>query len=69
MGNNIKCDKCGHLLATCSGEIGMHRQIKFAKAVRMLVEKNALGEDLGWARCPKCRSQSRVDASFLPGTK
>lgn len=69
MGNKIKCDKCGHLLATISGEIGLHRRIKFATGIRMLVEKNALGEDLGWARCPKCRCQTRVDASFLPGTK
>ncbi len=69
MGNNIKCDKCGFDLATFSGEIGLHRQLKFAKTVRVLVEKNALGEDLGWARCPKCRSRTRVDASFLPGTK
>jgi hypothetical protein len=45
----------------------MHRRLKFTKNVRVLVEKNALGEDLGWARCPKCRSQSRVDAAYLPG--
>lgn len=69
MGKYINCEKCGYVLATYSGEIGVHRQMKFARAVRMLVEKNALGEDLGWARCPKCRSQTRVDASFLPGTK
>ncbi len=67
MGNKIKCDKCGLLLATFSGELGLHRRLKFAKNVRVLVEKNALGEDLGWARCPKCRSQSRVDAAYLPG--
>lgn len=68
MGKIIQCDKCGNLLATYSDETGLHRQLRFAKNVRVIVEKNALGEDLGWARCPKCRSQTRVDASYLPGT-
>ena len=69
MGKNIKCGKCGHLLATFSGELGLHQKVNFSPHVRMLVEKNALGEDLGWARCPECRSQTRIDASFLPGTR
>ncbi len=70
MGKNIKCVKCGHLLATFSGEVGFHQKVKFSPGVRMRVEKNALGEDLGWARCPKClRSRTRIDASFLPGTR
>jgi phage FluMu protein Com len=67
MGKNIKCSKCGHLLAKYSGETGLHRQMKFFGA-RVRVEKNALGEDLGWAICPKCKAQTRIDASYLPGS-
>lgn len=69
MGNIIKCTKCGHALATYSGETSLHRQLKFSKGVRVRVQKNALGEDLGWASCPKCKALTPIDASYLPRTK
>jgi len=68
MGNIVTCSKCGRLLATYQGELGAHRQIFLAKDVHVSVDKNALGEDLGWARCPNCRARTRVDAAILPGT-
>ena len=69
MGKIIKCTKCGHLLATYGDVAGLQRQSEFAKGVRVKVEKNALGEDLGWASCPKCKALTHIDASYLPRTK
>ena len=65
MGKEIKCTKCGHLLATLFAEPGERGRLELNK-VRVFVEKNALGEDLGWAICPKCRTRSRIDAVYLP---
>lgn len=65
MGKEIKCSKCGYLLATLLSEPGERGQMELHQ-VRVFVEKNALGEDLGWAICPKCRTRTRVDAAYLP---
>lgn len=65
----ITCSKCGHLLATYRGEFGVHRQVDIEPEVRVSVVKNALGEDLGWAKCPQCRARTRISATYLPGKK
>ncbi len=68
MGKDIKCTKCGFLLAQYTSETGLHRRIKL-NGVRVFVEKNALGEDIGWAICSKCKTRSRIEASYLPGAE
>jgi hypothetical protein len=69
MPDTVLCSKCGQTLATYSGELGVHRQVAIEPGVRVSVEKNALGEELGWARCPKCRTRTRISATYLPGTR
>ena len=66
MGKDIKCNKCSFLLAQYTSETGLHRRINL-NGVRVFVEKNALGEDLGWAICPKCKARTRIDAAYLSG--
>lgn len=63
--NLITCPKCGQLLGHILGEIGERRRIKPLDRVRTRTDKNALGEELGWIKCPKCRKEARVDASYL----
>ncbi|HTL66361.1 MAG TPA: hypothetical protein VL200_01745 [Lacunisphaera sp.] len=64
--STVICAQCGHLLATYSGGLGAYRQVELCPGVRFSVQKNALGEDIGWARCPKCRQRTRVNAAFRP---
>lgn len=66
MRETVICGHCGHLLATYSGELGAYRQVELASGVRFSVQKNALGEDIGWLRCPKCEERTRVSAAYRP---
>lgn len=59
--NYIVCPQCGQRLAQLLGEIGQRQQIQPLAGVRVSTAKNALGEQLAWMRCPKCKHDKQVD--------
>lgn len=65
--NTIFCPKCGRALAEILGEVGGRRQMIPLDGARVRVEKNALGEDLGWVKCPGCKTRTRVDPAHWLG--
>ena len=65
--NNITCPHCGRRLAYFLGEVGELRRIMPCDGVKVRIEQNALGEDLGWLRCAKCRTDVRFDSAYWLG--
>jgi DNA-directed RNA polymerase subunit RPC12/RpoP len=59
----ILCPQCGQRLAQLLGEIGQRQQLKPLGGVRVSTAKNALGEQLAWIRCPKCKTDKPVNAA------
>ncbi len=66
--NVIICPRCGRRLAELLGEVGHRRRIKPRAGVKAHIQKNALGEDLGWLRCAKCRTDVRFDSAYWLGS-
>lgn len=66
--NITTCPRCGRRLAHFLGEVGELRRIKPCAGAKVHIEKNALGEDLGWLRCPKCRTDVRFDSAYWLGS-
>lgn len=60
----VSCLHCGHRLAVMLGETGHGRRLQPHDKVRVRTDKNALGEALGWIRCPACKREQRIDASL-----
>jgi hypothetical protein len=60
----ILCPQCGQRLAQLLGEIGQRRRLEAIGGARVQIAKNALGEDVGWIRCAKCKT----DKSINPAT-
>jgi hypothetical protein len=65
--NILTCPLCGRRLADLLGEVGQRRRIKPCDGVKVRIEKNALGEDMGWLSCPKCRTDVRFDSAHWLG--
>ena len=58
----ILCPHCGRRLARLMGEIGQHQRLRTLGGAGVRTGKNALGEELAWIRCPKCKA----DKAFNP---
>lgn len=63
----ILCPKCGQRLAELLGETGQRQRLKPLGTARVSSATNALGEDLAWIRCPKCRSDRQVNPAHFIG--
>jgi len=63
----ILCPLCGRRLAQLLGEIGQRRRLKPLGEARVRTGRNSLGEELGWIRCPKCRTEKAFDAAHWVG--
>ncbi len=59
----ILCPQCGQRLAQLLGEIGQRQQLQPLAGTRVSTAKNALGEQLAWIRCPKCKTERQVNAA------
>jgi hypothetical protein len=57
----ILCPQCGHRLAQLLGEIGQRQQLQPLAGAYVSTAKNALGEQLAWIRCPKCKTDKQVN--------
>ena len=60
--NYILCPHCGQRLARLLGEIGQRQRLRTLRGAGVRTGQNALGEELAWIRCPKCKA----DRSFNP---
>lgn len=63
----IQCPQCGQRLAQLLGEIGQRRRLKPFGEVRVRTVKNAIGEELGWIKCPQCKAEKQVDPAHWFG--
>jgi len=63
----IQCPQCGQRLAQLLGEVGQRRRLKPLGGARVRTAKNAIGEELGWIRCPKCKAEKQVDPAHWFG--
>ena len=57
----IQCPHCGQRLAQLLGEIGQRPRIQPLGRSVVSTAKNALGEQLAWIRCPKCKQDKQVN--------
>lgn len=57
----ILCPQCGQRLALLLGEIGQRQQLKPLGSAIVSTARNALGEQLAWIRCPKCKTDKQVN--------
>ena len=65
--NYILCPQCGHRLALLLGEIGQSQRIQPLGGLRVSTAKNALGEQLAWIRCPKCKTDRQLNPTHWIG--
>lgn len=63
----VLCPHCGQRLATLFGEIGQRQRLQPAAGARVSTAKNALGEEMAWIRCPKCKADKSVNPAHLTG--
>ncbi len=63
----ILCPQCGQRLAQLLGEIGQHQRLQPLGGARVSTGKNALGEELGWIRCPKCKHDKSINPAHWIG--
>ena len=61
----IICLGCGRRLASLLGAIGVRRVLKMQAGARVCMERNALGEELGWIMCPDCKRNTQIDPAYL----
>jgi hypothetical protein len=66
---NILCPHCGQRLAQLLGEVGQHRRLKVVGKAQVRTGKNALGEEMGWIRCPKCKADKSIDPAHWFGDR
>ncbi len=57
----ILCPHCGQRLARLLGKIGQRRRLRTLGGAAVRLGKNALGEELAWIRCPKCKTDKTVN--------
>jgi DNA-directed RNA polymerase subunit RPC12/RpoP len=57
----IICPGCGKQLGRLLGKLGQRRRLRTLGGARVRLGKNALGEELAWIRCPKCRTDQNVN--------
>jgi DNA-directed RNA polymerase subunit RPC12/RpoP len=57
----IECPQCGQRLAQLLGEIGQYQRLEPLGRAVVSTAKNALGEQLAWIRCPKCKHDRQVN--------
>ena len=67
--NYILCPQCGQRLAQLLGEIGQRRRLEAIGGTRVQTAKNALGEELAWIRCPKCKTDKSVNSAHWAGDR
>ena len=65
----ILCPQCGQRLAQLLGEIGQRRRLEAIGGARVQTAKNALGEELAWIRCPKCKIDQPFNAAHWSGDR
>jgi DNA-directed RNA polymerase subunit RPC12/RpoP len=58
---NILCPHCGQRLAQLLGKVGQRQRLRALGGARVRTGKNALGEELGWIRCPKCKADKSIN--------
>ncbi|MES1167377.1 MAG: hypothetical protein ABUL68_05180 [Pseudomonadota bacterium] len=58
---NILCPQCGQRLAQLLGKVGQRQRLHPLGGLRVRTAKNALGEELAWIRCPKCKTDKSVN--------
>lgn len=63
----VLCPQCGQRLATLFGEIGERQRLEPLEGARVSTAKNALGEEMAWIRCPKCKAEKQVNPAHLMG--
>jgi hypothetical protein len=63
----ILCPQCGQRLAQLLGEIGQRRRLLAIGGARVQTSKNALGEELCFVRCPKCKTDKYVNPAHWLG--
>jgi hypothetical protein len=63
----IQCPQCGQPLAQLLGEVGQRRRLKPLGGARVRTVKNAIGEELGWIRCPQCKAEKQIDPAHWFG--
>ena len=57
----ISCPHCGQRLARLLGEMGQRQSLRRLGGSRVRTGKNALGEELAWIKCPKCKREKFVN--------
>lgn len=57
----ILCPQCGQRLAQLVGKVGQRQSLRALGEARVRTAKNALGEELAWIRCPKCKTDKSVN--------
>ncbi len=67
--NIILCPQCGQQLAQLLGEIGQRRRLKALGGARVSIGENALGEELGWIKCPKCKADKTINPATWLGDR
>ena len=60
----ILCPLCGRRLARLLGEIGQRQRLRAFRGVTVRTGRNALGEELGWIRCPKCKADQTINPAL-----
>ena len=57
----ILCPQCGQRLAQLLGEIGQRQRLRVLGDASVRTGQNALGEELAWIRCPKCKADKSIN--------
>ncbi len=60
----ILCPHCGQRLARLLGEIGQRQRLRTLGGATVRLGRNALGEELAWLRCPKCKADKSIDPAL-----
>ncbi len=63
----ILCPHCGQRLAQLLGKAGQRQHLRVPAGVRVRTAKNALGEELAWIRCPKCKADKSINPAHWDG--
>ncbi len=63
----ILCPRCGQRLAELFGEVGQRQRLQPLAGARVSIAKNALGEEMGWIRCPKCKADKSINPAHWNG--
>ena len=58
---NILCPHCGQRLAQLLGKAGLRQRLRTVGDATVRTGRNALGEELAWIRCPKCKADKSIN--------